>query len=99
MYIGDVLGYERTSTVERARVLQIVLHCTDYISEGRSSFHTVGNKASYRTQEEEGKKASKRALCRWTGRIATSEARLGSRFGNLASVGSHSDAASIGADT
>jgi len=59
MYIGDQLGYEPSSSAERARANSIVLNALDCIDQGRRSFHPVKDTMSYKDQAEEGDKASK----------------------------------------
>jgi glutathione S-transferase len=58
-YIGTMLGYAPSSPAEKARADCILMNATDYIAEGRSSFHPVKNTMSYNDQKEEGDKASK----------------------------------------
>lgn len=59
MYLGEALGYYPATAAERARASSILMNCSDYIGEGRASFHPVDNFASYTTQKEEADKKSK----------------------------------------
>jgi glutathione S-transferase len=59
MYLGERLGYDPSSSAERARANAILLNALDYISEGRRSFHPVKDNMSYADQKEEGDAASK----------------------------------------
>jgi Glutathione S-transferase, C-terminal domain len=59
MYLAEKLGYEPSSSAERARADAIRLNALDYISEGRRSFHPVVDLMSYHDQKEEGDAASK----------------------------------------
>jgi glutathione S-transferase len=59
IYLGDELGYAPTTHAEKARANCVLLNSLDYISEGRSSFHPVDNKKSYKDQKDEGDRKSK----------------------------------------
>lgn len=58
-YIGTMLGYSPSGPAEKARADCILMNATDYVAEGRSSFHPVKDKMSYAEQKEEGDKESK----------------------------------------
>lgn len=59
IYLGDVLGYSPTTSVERARANAVLLNALDYIADGRRSFHPVKDAMSYNDQKEEGDRISK----------------------------------------
>jgi glutathione S-transferase len=59
IYLGDALGYAPVNAAEKARANAVLLNCTDYIADGRSSFHPVKFMASYKDQKEEGDRVSK----------------------------------------
>jgi glutathione S-transferase len=59
MYMGEKLGYDPSSSAERARANAILLNALDYLAEGRKSFHPVKDHMSYNDQKEEGDASSK----------------------------------------
>mmetsp|Transcript_26502 Transcript_26502/g.87900 ORF Transcript_26502/g.87900 Transcript_26502/m.87900 type:complete len:250 (+) Transcript_26502:77-826(+) len=58
-YIGGQVGYDPQNAAERARADMIIQNCTDFVSEGRGSFHPVNPKGPYKEQQEAADKASK----------------------------------------
>jgi len=58
-YIGSQVGYDPQNAAERARADMITQNCTDFVSEGRGSFHPVNPKGPYKEQQEAADKASK----------------------------------------
>eukprot|EP01013_Petalomonas_cantuscygni_P023155 TRINITY_DN44535_c0_g1_i1.p1 TRINITY_DN44535_c0_g1~~TRINITY_DN44535_c0_g1_i1.p1 ORF type:complete len:293 (-),score=25.34 TRINITY_DN44535_c0_g1_i1:199-1077(-) len=59
VYLASQLGYTPHSDVERALADQILGTATDYIAEGRRSFHPVRDMMSYSKQKAEGDAASR----------------------------------------
>ena len=58
-YVGTVLGYSCEDPMDVAKCDKVLLDVSDYITEGRGSFHPVYNHKSYTVQKEEGDRVSK----------------------------------------